>query len=79
MVINSKLALTALHEALVAARNIAGEGRDIFQIIEELEAVPLLLADDKDRTEDLVRIFDDVAERFVELRPAAATAHRLRA
>jgi len=79
MVINTRLALTALHEALVAARNIAGEGRDVFAIIEELEAVPLLLADDKDRTEDLVRVFDGVAERFVELRPAAATAHRLRA
>ena len=80
MVTDSKVALTALHEALVAARNIAGEGRDVFELVDTLEAVPLLIADDKqDRTEDVVRAFEGLAQDFVECGVAAATARRLRA
>jgi hypothetical protein len=80
MVTNSKLALTALQEALVAARNIAGESRDVFDLVDTLASVPLLIADDKqDRTEDLVRTFEQLAQDYSECAVAAATARRLRA
>ena len=82
MVTHQHIALTAQHEALVAARNLGLERKDcsaVVSIVDTLEAVPLWIADpDRERTEDVVRAFEAVAERYEECALAAKTAQALR-
>ncbi len=81
MVKDIGIALRALHEALVAARNLGLESPGttaVTDIVDTLEAVPLWLADpQKDRTEDVVQVFQALAAEYEGCRLAARTAERL--
>ena len=70
--------LRALHEALVGARNIgriAGRKDPIADIVDELERIPVLMADpDVDRTEEIIEIFRLLGEQYSDCRMAALTA-----
>ncbi len=82
MVSDSNIALRALHEALVAARNLGLEGRDlaaVTDIVDTLECVPLWIGEPvHDRTIELMETFDGLAARYDCCRVAAATAAGLR-
>jgi hypothetical protein len=77
-----KVALKALHEVLVAARNIDLENpgsRALADIVDSIEAVPLWMADeDKDRGADFMQVLDSLASEYPECRMAATTALALR-
>jgi hypothetical protein len=76
-------ALRALHEALVAARNIGLETPGtaaVTDIVDTLEAVPLWLADpQRDRTEDVVQVFEALGDEYEACRLAARTAQTMKA
>lgn len=82
MVTDLQIALRALHEALVAARNLGLEDLDaaaVLDIVDTLEPVPLWIADPaRDRTEDLIQLFGELATEYEGCRLAATTAARLR-
>lgn len=80
MVSAPQIALRALHEALVAARNVGIEHpTQIRDIVDTLECVPLWIADpDRDRTDDVVSLFAHLGADYEDCRLAAATAARLK-
>jgi hypothetical protein len=82
MVTDPQIALRALHEALVAARNLGLESQDaaaVLDIIDTVERVPLWIADPAhDRTDDLIQLFGELAAEHESCRLAASTAARLR-
>ena len=81
MIRNPDLALRALHEVLVAARNISLEkpgSRAIFDIVDSIEAVPLWIADKhRDLTEDFVKLINELAKDYPECAIAASTVASL--
>ena len=78
-----KVALKALHEVLVAARNIGLENpgsRAVADIVDSIEAVPLWMADESiDHSSDFIQVLDGLASEYPECRMAATTALALRA
>lgn len=82
MVSNPEIALRALHEALVAARNIGLQTKGssvVADIVDALEAIPLWIAEPHvDRTNDVLNVFEVLAAEYPECKIAAATAARLR-
>lgn len=82
MVRDMTIALLALHEVLVAARNIALEHPGtaaVGEIVDSIEAIPIWMADPQtDRTEDIVQVFEELAVQYPECGIAARTAVRLK-
>ena len=83
MVSNSQIALHALHEALVAARNLGvtePASAAVVDIVDSVECIPLWIADpNTDRTDDVLRVFEALAAEHESCRLAANTAAGLRA
>jgi hypothetical protein len=81
MVKNTDTALRALHEILVAARNIAldaSRAAEVADIVDSIERIPLWMADPAtDWTQEIVQIYRALAAEYPECRMAAATAGRL--
>lgn len=66
-------ALGALNAALVQLRRLAGEGvvgPELADLLDLVEYLPRLLADDEDRTDEYRKILVDLAERRVDFRLA---------
>jgi hypothetical protein len=82
MMRDMKVALKALHEVLVAARNIGLENpgsRAVADIVDSIEAVPLWIADEStDHSSDFIQVLDGLASEYPECRRAATTALSLR-
>jgi len=76
------IALRALHEVLVATRNmaLANAGTPaLLSIIDAIEAIPIWMADPiTDRAENIIRVLEDLAAEFPECGISATTAERLR-
>ena len=79
MVSDVATALRALHQALVAARNLGLERpRTVAEIVDYLECVPLWIVDPAvDRTLEIVERFRLLADEYPECRLAANTAAQL--
>ena len=82
MVHDMKTALQALHEVLVAARNMALETPGtsaLLTIVDSVEAIPIWIADPiVDRTDDIICVLDGLASEYPECGIAASTASRLK-
>jgi hypothetical protein len=82
MVNDLEIALRALHLALVAARNMAGDtvsSDPVADIVDTLERIPLFIADAHvDRSEEVAEIFRLLADQYQSCSPAAAVAAKLR-
>ncbi|HSR95619.1 MAG TPA: hypothetical protein VLM79_01060 [Kofleriaceae bacterium] len=76
------IALRALHEVLVAARNMALANPStpaLLSVVDSIEAIPIWMTDPIiDRAEDIIRAFEDLAAEYPECAIAASTAMRLR-
>jgi hypothetical protein len=83
MVSDLRLALQALHEVLVAARNIGLTTLNaavVTDIVDSVEPIPLWIADPIiDRTADVLSVLDALASEHEECRMAANTAAGMRA
>jgi hypothetical protein len=82
MVKNTTLALQALHEALIAARNIGLENARVSaltDIVDMIEAVPLWIANAHiDYTNAIIDVFEQLSLEYPQCRLASRTAARLR-
>ncbi|MGH9886291.1 MAG: hypothetical protein ACREBE_12225 [bacterium] len=82
MVRDMNIALRALHEVLVAARNMGLANPStpaLLSVVDSIEAIPIWMADPLiDRAEDIIRVFEDLATEYPECGIAASTATRLR-
>ena len=80
MVQDMKTALHALHEVLVAARNMGFEisgAPAVLMIVDSVEVIPIWMADPNvDRTDDIIRVLNGLASEYPECGIAAATASR---
>lgn len=77
-----KVALKALHEVLVAARNIGLENpasRAVADIVDSIEAVPPWMADgNEDYSSDFIKVLEGLASQYPECGMAVTTAFALR-
>lgn len=82
MIRDMNIALRALHEVLVAARNMAFANPGtpaLLSIVDSIEAIPVWMADPTiDRAEDIIRVLEALAAEYPECGIAASTAARLR-
>ena len=78
MVENTQAALHALHHVLVALRTragVLGEKSPLYDIIDTLEAMPLLIADPvRDNTTYFLETLEFLAKEYPDCRYASAVA-----